>query len=317
MNRRLRLSIKITILVTVFMLLMFAIVTPIIVSTITSQSKQSLVNQSKSFAILASVPVGNAFITYRDSGTDLLNQRIRSTAELYIAVKDIGIYDVTGKKLFSLHEQEAISLEEAAAFKPIFKLDEDGFLSKVVYPLIEESGAHRYTIVYDISPTELISTLKTLQNNVIYAAIVALIVIVILLVIMLELTLIRPLNYMSRVALAIKAGMLDEEIRLKRKDEIGDLGDSINSMAQTLRQDIEKLSEAEKLKTEFLIISSHNLRTPLTVVNGYIDLLKNMSLDDAATKYVSQIETKDTDFSAHRFLISSSISLTSCAIFTS
>ena len=45
-------------------------------------------------------------------------------------------------------------------------------------------------------------------------------------------------------------------------------------MASSLKADINKLKQTDQLKSEFLMIISHNLRTPLTIIAGYIDNIK-------------------------------------------
>lgn len=49
-------------------------------------------------------------------------------------------------------------------------------------------------------------------------------------------------------------------------DEIGELTDAINDMSQ-------KLSQAERVQTEFISSVSHELRTPLTAITGWAETL--------------------------------------------
>lgn len=290
---RLRLSLKMALTLTIFFIISFSVVTPLILTTITRQQKQSLINQSKSYTILATEPIGSAFLQYRDSGTTLLNERINGVRQLYTAVTRVSVIDVSGNFHFSTDgKQQPIDLKEAATFEPVFRYDDEGFLKQVVYPFIQGNGSHRYTLVYQISSADIRANLATLQNNIIGMAVLVLAITNTVLILLIELLLVRPLRAMSQQAAAISVGEYDRIITLKRNDEIGDLGDALTSMAAKLKSDIEVLKKAEELKSEFLIISSHNLRTPLTVITGYVDLLKDMNLDEKSQGYIAHMEAK-------------------------
>ncbi|WP_421923646.1 sensor histidine kinase [Paenibacillus luteus] len=73
----------------------------------------------------------------------------------------------------------------------------------------------------------------------------------------------------------IATGDLDYRVSVVRKDELGRVALNINLMAERLQQQINKEREAEKSKMELITGISHDLRTPLTSIIGYIELLRN------------------------------------------
>ena len=79
----------------------------------------------------------------------------------------------------------------------------------------------------------------------------------------------------------LEGGNLTFEIQSKRKDEITDLVNSINRMSKEL--DFQrKEEEILKQKNYDLVTSiSHDIRTPLTTVNSYIDLIIERKYSDA------------------------------------
>lgn len=75
-------------------------------------------------------------------------------------------------------------------------------------------------------------------------------------------TIVNPVGEVGRIARRIADGDFEAHLEKKHDDEIGELCDTINYMA-------EKLGEAEKLKNDFISSVSHELRTPLTAIQGW------------------------------------------------
>lgn len=87
----------------------------------------------------------------------------------------------------------------------------------------------------------------------------------------------------------IREGDLDTNIPVKGYDEISDLAYSINNMRVELKQSIAKERELEKTKNELITNVAHDLRTPLTSMTGYLELIKgNRDIDDETReKYIN------------------------------
>jgi signal transduction histidine kinase len=73
----------------------------------------------------------------------------------------------------------------------------------------------------------------------------------------------RPLAHMETATRAIASGDLDRRVPVTSADEIGRLADSINTMAADL-------ARLEAARREFIAKISHDLRTPLTAIKGFV-----------------------------------------------
>lgn len=281
--RRFGLGAKLIILIAVFLVIIFALVTFVLVKLNTSTLRSNLVNNSKAFAALATEPIGKTFLTYQDSGTLRISEAVHRFTDLDSNISNVAVVDNTGKNLFSLQDKipSNISSLEATSFKPTYSYDKAHNLSQVIQPFIEDFGAHRYSLVYTISSSEVQRNINQVITTILFFVFVSLILSISLTYLAISYMFVNPLKRVTRQALAISAGDLDQQIKLDRNDEISDLANSLNSMANSLKEDIAKLQETDRLKTEFMIITSHSLRTPLTIINGYLDQIEDInSVDD-------------------------------------
>jgi len=84
----------------------------------------------------------------------------------------------------------------------------------------------------------------------------------------------RPVDEMVTAASAIVAG--DTDTRMPEGaagTELGVLGNSMNSMLDSLTDSMSQLEESENRIRTFVSDASHEIRTPLTVIRGYVELL--------------------------------------------
>lgn len=85
------------------------------------------------------------------------------------------------------------------------------------------------------------------------------------------------LRRVSRITAAVQKmanGDLTQRIKVSSNDEIGKLEYNINHMAEQLNRSIEEERRAEQSKAELITNVSHDLRTPLTSILGYLGLVE-------------------------------------------
>lgn len=75
---------------------------------------------------------------------------------------------------------------------------------------------------------------------------------------------ISPLKEMSKAAKSFASGRLDVRVPVTGRDEISELAVAFNDMAASM-------SELETMRSSFLSNVSHDLRTPMTTISGFID----------------------------------------------
>ncbi len=274
----------------------FAAITLIIVRENTKTLRANLVDQSKSFATLATQPIGNAFETYKDSGTIRIQQKVASFTDLDPNINQVEIIDTAGKQVFSTDETHLITVnpDAAGSLQTSYIKDRQGNLTGVVQPYIEDFGIHRYAVVYGISYRGLNKSIRDIVTFIVIFSAGILLVALVVWYFLINQLFLRPVALVSQIALLISRGDLDRQIHLGRQDEIGDLATAVNTMASSLKADIAKLQAVDKLKSEFLMITAHNLRTPLTIISGYLEQLKGMKPASELQRLLELIGTNVT-----------------------
>ena len=90
----------------------------------------------------------------------------------------------------------------------------------------------------------------------------------------------------------IKSGQIDHKIEIENDGEFKSLAEDINSIGEGFNSAIENELKSERLKTELITNVSHDIRTPLTSIITYIDLMKNEKDQKKLDEYIGIIEGK-------------------------
>ena len=87
-----------------------------------------------------------------------------------------------------------------------------------------------------------------------------------------------PLVKVSKTARALSSGNYEARVNPKTHDEIGQLGSDFDNMADKLSENINELKLAMEHQEMFMGSFAHELKTPMTSIIGYADLLRSDSL---------------------------------------
>lgn len=90
----------------------------------------------------------------------------------------------------------------------------------------------------------------------------------------------RPIRRLSQVTQAFAGGDFKCRVKEKGNDEVAVLGRDFNRMAGQLEENIWKLEEDARRQEEFTEAFSHELKTPLTSIIGYADILRSRELSE-------------------------------------
>ncbi len=108
-------------------------------------------------------------------------------------------------------------------------------------------------------------------------------------------TKINYIEYLSETIKDIENGNLECKLDIIGNDELSSIATSINNLTYGFESALEEKLKSEKMKTELITNVSHDLKTPLTSIVSYIDILNNNKLDEQTTKdYLNILDKKAT-----------------------
>ncbi|HWN82769.1 MAG TPA: histidine kinase dimerization/phospho-acceptor domain-containing protein, partial [Candidatus Udaeobacter sp.] len=144
-------------------------------------------------------------------------------------------------------------------------------------PVPALNGSGRVLYVVQRSLAEETAFLSEIQAGLLrLGAAIILVVAVLGLLFSLEIT--RPTLALMRAAEEMERGNYHYPLDVGRKDEIGYLAARFSEMREQQHVYVNSLEEAARVKSEFLAVASHELRTPVSIIKAYAELLAGGSL---------------------------------------
>jgi len=167
-----------------------------------------------------------------------------------------------GSQLF-VDELEALSkgnyFENVSSYGDVFK-EKSYVLGE---PIKSANGSFNGAVIINISMTSLDKSLSNVYQIIWVSAVLAIISSCIVIYYFSQKIIINPLTQISVVARKISTGDVDKRVKIKSDDEMGEFAEAFNLMADSLEM-------VEKNRREFLSNVSHELRSPITSIKGFI-----------------------------------------------
>lgn len=173
----------------------------------------------------------------------------------------------------------------AESFKgeTVFSEDFSNLLSELTLTVgvsIFDDKGHAIGVVLVHSPVEGINQAISQGIIILVISIILALIVAVILSVVLSLSFTRPLATMKKTALRLAHGEYTAKTNIQQKDEIGELADTLDILAERLDIASHESEELERMRREFVANISHELRTPITVIRGSLEALVDKVVTD-------------------------------------
>lgn len=109
--------------------------------------------------------------------------------------------------------------------------------------------------------------------------------------------LMRSLRDIIQTVKKFSEGDLSARIPIRSKGELAQLSQTVNAMADTILRNMEELKEVDKLRRDLIANISHDIRTPISIIHGYVEtlIMKHETLDARKQQEYLQTIIKSTE----------------------
>jgi signal transduction histidine kinase len=259
----------------VILLVVFLTSSLVIIERESKAAKDTIINTASSFSSLSIVYVISNYNIYYGSGFYTFAESIDNLMKLNTNLVELQIVDVNGKILFDSTEivdgkydentyggrvldNETLKQRVGDPISSLF-LNEKTRRVDIVEPYIEETGRHAYTVRYIFS----LSSLDTMTQEMIittslYSGIF-IIVSFLLIFFLFNYFISAPIGELTKGARLMSKGTLGYEVKIKSKDEIGELATAFNTMSADLKVSRDNLEEYSKNLEKLVAVRTKEL----------------------------------------------------------
>ncbi len=219
-----------------------------------------------------------------------LDEGLQEVSAFVVVKKDQSLYYISAETQYDPIVQQLTDLADTELeyyFNDIRRL-----VKKVTFTFEDGSQGSIYLVT---KVNTMVS--EALVAAMLFAMIVVLVVTGILLIIWLRRSIFRPMNELKDAMKKIAEGDLDTELETKEKGEIKDLFDNFEVMRKQLKNTADEKALVEKTNRELISNISHDLKTPITSIKGYVEGIMDGVADspEKMNKYIRTIYNKAND----------------------
>lgn len=208
--------------------------------------------------------------------------------ELVLAYQEVHFYfvDANQQTLYPSHLDKALKIDEKdwenvsnphfrgqiAATKKYNIFGDKEATSYIMLPFYDQANQFAGALIVTQPAKNIEKTLTPLIENLVKGFVISSFF-ALLLSYFLANYQVRRINRLKNATKEIRAGHFEVQVEVneKTKDEIEELAEDFNRMAQSLAEYKQEVEEQEARRIQFMADASHEMRTPLTTINGLIE----------------------------------------------
>ncbi len=203
-------------------------------------------------------------------------QALYETVKLIGGLNRTALYTDENEMLYSSYEMitDIDFIEKLIDLKDGYRIKEnsDSFILGVISTFIVEKKEVYFITVNDISD---VFVQKEIQYRQALLLDIVLLICVIICVWILSKYITYPIQKLSNISERIAGGSYSDRTHITSNDEVGVLAQNFDKMAEAVEEKINFLEQAVCSREDFVANFSHELKTPMTAIMGYADMLRS------------------------------------------
>lgn len=218
--------------------------------------------------------------TISDTSLRTLAQNLQistATGTLRFAIHSEDYSTIFSSINLTLDAESALSMPEDTCSYTILEADDRYYVMAVTKATIENQTLYlqNYIDVTDV----FVKKNRTMYTFFLPMIIIAAIIVAII-AFLIYLWIVRPIKRLSKASRQIADGDFSKRVKITGHDEVSALSKDFNLMADHLEGNIDELKNAVRRQEDFVGNFAHELKTPLTSIMGYSDMLRSKRIEE-------------------------------------
>ncbi|MDY4489798.1 MAG: ATP-binding protein [Candidatus Faecousia sp.] len=224
--------------------------------------------------LLNSMGSQTGFDNLREALDSMAEQKVGRWQALCLKAGDHTIYQSRGELLMG-YALPALSTSQCS----YIRLD-DSYGQGLLAQSTIAAGSEKLVLTARFDFSSLYRTRES-QNRIYLAAYAAVVTLGILAAVVLSFTMTRRLRRLTTAVRKIAGGDLTTRSRIASSDEFGQLSRDFDAMADKLQETLSRMELDMARQESFMGAFAHELKTPMTAIIGFADLLRQGNLDES------------------------------------
>ncbi len=221
------------------------------------------------------------YLYYNTASPEMYEEILKRAGSNQGVESPCALYDTDGNLLTASTEgfPETLTFSELRVRRFAYRLIRDGERTLLDTAGCVSVGGQNYFLSVRYDATELMQ-LRAEQIRSVTVLHLITVAVSIAAMLLLSYFTTKPLRRLQRFTEVIGGGNYSRRARVTTLDEIGDLTVAFNDMTGAIEQKVEALELNAKQQKDFVASFSHELKTPMTSIIGYADMLRSTELDE-------------------------------------
>jgi signal transduction histidine kinase len=321
-----RRSIKLNLIIPLLIILtiVFFSSSLVIIDREAQEARASIIINAESYSSLSVKDIIDNYEIFYESGFYKFTEEIKNLMYLNRDLSGIQLVDINGKILFDsneivegkynekLYETRYIENNETIEqirkpIKTVNQYEENVKNFDIIEPYFNQYNVHQYSVIYYFSFKYLDEQITNIYFEIILFSLILIIISFLLIFYILSKLITIPISKLNEGVKRIASGKFGYTIKIKNKNEIGDLTSSINTMSLDLKESIHKHKKLLEQKNQFINHIGHDLKNPIGPLKTLIPILQESEKDYEKNEmlnviirnvdYLNNLVIKTLDFS--------------------